>query len=336
MIPKRGRKLFSFVPLTAVFLYLACPFTSWGQERVTMKATWVFTASMAPVFLGIEEGFFKAEGIDLDFQDGRGSRNNLQLLSTQKLLITFVDIGTAAQSVSQGIPVKAVYGYSQLSPMAIVAHENRGIRSPKDLEGKKVGRAPASADAALFPAVVKRNGMDVSKINFVNVTPAALLTALLSQDVDAILNHFPDSVAVLSAQGAKVNFLRYADFGVNTLGKGIVARNAYLAEKPAVVRGLLRAMSKSIQHSEARPDKAISALQKAAPLTVKNPKVAREVLDGYLALTHTKNSQGKPVGWMSEKDWRDTLDIMTEDGSLKNPLPPENYYTNGFIAANPG
>ena len=70
----RSRKFFQFSALLGVFLYLTCPLTAWGQqrERVRLKQSWLFTAATAPTFLGMEKGFFKAEGIDLNFESGSG------------------------------------------------------------------------------------------------------------------------------------------------------------------------------------------------------------------------------------------------------------------------
>ena len=216
--------------------------------------------------------------------------------------------------------------------MCIIAHEDKGIKHPKDLEGKKVGRLPASSGWQIFPAVAKHNRLDVSKINFVNVTFAARNTSFLHRDVDAIIAYCPGNVPILRSKGAKVNFLRYANIGANTLGKGIVAHTSILKEKPSVVRGVLRAYSKSVRATLDNPAAAVAALRRASPLTVQNPKVSEDMLKASLVLVHTRNSQGKPLGWMAKKDWEDTIEILTKYGGLKNPRSPEAYYTNQFIS----
>lgn len=330
----RKREGFSWaVTLSAVLLWLIWPAAVWGaqKERLTLKGTWVFTAKEAPFSLGMDKGFFAAEGIDLDLQDGRGSVANIQLLAAKQLLASLADSSVAAKFISQGAPVKVAWGYLQTSPNSIIAHEDLGIRSPKDLEGKKLGAPPASSVTALFPAVAERVGVNLSRVQFVNVTPAAANTSLLNRNVDAIVVFFPDNVPFLRSRGAKVNFLRYADFGVNTLGEGISVHKSVLSEKPDLLRRLLRAVGKSVQYATAHREEAIASMKKRAPLSIKDPKVALEVLDGFLSLLHTKNNRGKPLGWMAREDWKETIEILTKYGGLKDPLPPEEYYTNDFI-----
>ncbi|MFQ5914856.1 MAG: ABC transporter substrate-binding protein [Nitrospinota bacterium] len=333
MVTHRGKKSCWAAAQAVLFLCLMFPPSAWSQqaERLLLRTTWIFNPSQAAFFMGKEKGFFKAAGIDLELQDGRGSRKNLQLLAAGKLPIALADSGTAAQFITQGFAGKVIYIYYQMSPMSVIAHEDKRIRSAKDLEGKRLGRVPASSNTALFPAVAKRNSLDLSKVTLVNATWATLATAFLKGEMDAILLHFPDNVPNLRAKGAKVNFLRYSDLGANTVGEGITATASFLKEKASLVRKLLRAVSQSFLYTNDHRDEAVAALKKAAPLTVKDSKVAREILDGYLSLLHTKNTQGKPLGWMAEKDWEDTLQILSKYAGMKNPLPAQRYYTNDWV-----
>ena len=124
----RVRRFLCVGALSAAFLLLISPRAGWGQkkERVTLKYSWFLASDTAPIFLGMEKGWFAAEGIDLDFQDGRGSIKNLQALAAKKLLFGFADLGTAAKFINQGLTVKAVWGYSQISPASVIAREASG------------------------------------------------------------------------------------------------------------------------------------------------------------------------------------------------------------------
>ena len=329
-----GKRVWAIVlPVALSFFMYASVAWSQQAQKLALNMTWVFNAQHAAFFLGAEKGFFKGEGIDLEILDGRGSRNNLQLLSSGKIRIALADSGTSAQFITQGLAAKVVYVYFPKSPMSIVAHEDRNIRTPKDLEGKRIGRVPASSNTALFPAVAKSNGLNLSKITFVNATFATLASAFLKGEMDAVLLHFPDNVANLRAKGAKVNFIRYSDAGANTLGEGVTVSTPYLSENASMVRSLLRAISKSFLYTQNHRNEAIAALQKAAPLTAKNLQAARETLDGYLTLLQTKKTEGKPLGWMAKADWQETIQILEKYAEMKNPLPAERYYTNDFVPA---
>ena len=327
------RRRFGGASLAVLFLCFSLVPSAWSQqaEKLLLRTAWVYNASQAAFFMGREKGFFKAAGIDLELQDGRGSRKNMQLLAAGKLPLAVADSGTAAQFITKGFNGKVIYIYYQMSPMSIIAHEDQGIRTAKDLEGKRIGRVPASSNTAIFPAVAKVNGVSLSKVTFINATWATLATSFLKRKMDAILLHFPDNVPNLRAKGAKVNFLPYSHLGANTVGEGITATSSFLKEKGSLVRRLLRAVSQSFLYTQDHRDEAVAALKKAAPLTVKDTKVARETLDGYLTLLHTKATQGKPLGWMAKGDWEKTLQLLSQYAGMKNPLAAERYYTNEFV-----
>jgi NitT/TauT family transport system substrate-binding protein len=175
------------VALSAVFLLLLGPRAGFGAEKLTVKYSWLFTPSIAPVMYGLEKGYYAEAGIDLNLIDGRGSRGNMKLFAAKKLLVGFADSGTAAKFISQGAAAKVIFGYQQTSPLSIIVHSDLGIKDLRGLHGRKIGRAASDSGTALFPALAKRNGVDGSKINFINVSYAARNTALLNRDVDGII-----------------------------------------------------------------------------------------------------------------------------------------------------
>jgi NitT/TauT family transport system substrate-binding protein len=52
-----------------------------------------------------------------------------------------------------------------------------------------------------------------------------------------------------------------------------------------------------------------------------------------MGILHTKNSAGKPLGWMSPVDWQQTVDVLFEAGEIKTKGSIEKYYTNDYIPA---
>ena len=51
-------------------------------------------------------------------------------------------------------------------------------------------------------------------------------------------------------------------------------------------------------------------------------------------LLRTKNTEGHPYGWMSEKDWAVSVDILLKTGQLEKPIPTKSLYTNDFVPTN--
>ena len=47
---------------------------------------------------------------------------------------------------------------------------------------------------------------------------------------------------------------------------------------------------------------------------------------------HTAYSQGRPLFWTAEEDWRDSIAVLKEYGGLEGDKPLSDYYTNEFIS----
>ena len=37
------------------------------------------------------------------------------------------------------------------------------------------------------------------------------------------------------------------------------------------------------------------------------------------------------MGWMSDKDWAVSVDILLKTGQLEKPIPTQSLYTNEFV-----
>jgi hypothetical protein len=43
------------------------------------------------------------------------------------------------------------------------------------------------------------------------------------------------------------------------------------------------------------------------------------------------NTVGKPFGWMAEKDWQETVEVLKQYGGVTTPLEAQQLYTNEFV-----
>lgn len=88
--------------------------------------------------------------------------------------------------------VKIISGL-YLGGQNLIMRKGVELKSWKDLEGKKIGRAPGTFAQVLFILAAEANKVDVSKINLVNVTAVgtAELQALKNGDLDGLVMFSP-------------------------------------------------------------------------------------------------------------------------------------------------
>src|SRR6516225_11830538 len=90
----------------------------------------------------------------------------------------------------KGADVVGVFNVYANSPQGFYWLKSSGIKSVKDLAGKKIGNPPADAARALWPALAKANGVDPSSVTWVNVGPTAKLASLKAGAVDAVTEFY--------------------------------------------------------------------------------------------------------------------------------------------------
>lgn len=303
-----------------------------AQEKLGLRLDYSIYGTHAPFYLGVENGFYKDEGIDLQIGEGSGSSNTAKLVAQGTDPIGFMDYGTMAKGVAMGMPLKGIFGVHQRSPMVIISHADDPIKSPKELEGKVLGMSQSESTAQMFPVLAAVGGADVAQINIISPAVGAKTALFLQKRADAITGVTYFHVPPLEAQGAKLSYFYYADFGVSALEGGVVANTEWLAANPDLARRFITATRKAFELAKAEPATAVDALVKQRPDLVRNRDLLVRQLELSMEATSTPNTQGMPFGKMSEKDWRAMVDQLVESKQMSESVELDKLYTNEFIS----
>src|SRR6201982_2211084 len=107
-------------------------------DKLTVRFTWKLKGEYAPLFVALDKGFYKAEGLEVDLAEGSGAQTVLKLLAGGNEKFGYGPAVSAAQAVSQGLPVKVVALYQTKAPMGVISFPDVPLKTPKDLEGKRL------------------------------------------------------------------------------------------------------------------------------------------------------------------------------------------------------
>ena len=157
--------------LAAAFAVVAGPASA--QEAVSLRLNWYLGGLHGPYYYGVDRGFFKAEGIDLTINEGRGSANTVQVVGAGSDTFGMADSSSVVSAIAKGVEIKSVKSLLNSTGFAVVSLASTGIKTPKDLEGKSLAVSPGDPLGQLFRALAAHNNLDMSKIRFVQVDPAA-------------------------------------------------------------------------------------------------------------------------------------------------------------------
>ncbi|WP_088146676.1 ABC transporter substrate-binding protein [Achromobacter denitrificans] len=301
-----------------------------AQEKLSLRLDYSIYGTHAPLYYGVDKGLYKAEGIDLRIGEGSGSSNTAKLVAQNIDPIGFMDYGTMLKGVAAGMPLKAIFAVHQRSPMVIISHADAPVRSPKELEGKVLGMSASESTAQMFPVLAALNGVDQKKINVIAPAVGTKTALFLQRRADAITGVTYFHIPPLEAQGAKVHYFSYADFGVNALEGGLAANTQWLAANPETARRFVRATRKAYEAAQADPAASVDALVRQRPEQARNRELLLRQLQLSLQASGTPNTKGLPFGVSSEKDWQAMVDQFVQSNQIERPIPTGTLYTNDY------
>ncbi len=299
-----------------------------AQDAVTFRLNWYLGGLHVPFYYGKERGFYKEEGIDLTINEGRGSANTVQVVAAGSDTFGLADSSSVIATAVRGADVKSVMSLLNSTGFAVISLASAGIKTPKDLEGKSFAVSAGDPLGQLFRALAAHNKLDMSKINFVQVDPAAKVVAVLEKRVDALLGGADDQFFLIKYRGLEPAALRYADHGANIVGMTILTQGATIKGKPDLVRRFVKATARSWEEAKKNPDAAVDAAMKVKPDL--NRASTRDQLMVDLELLDSANSKGR-IGWGAQADWDQTIALLKQYRDVKTEEPWTFFHTNEFV-----
>lgn len=241
-----------------------------AQTKVKFTLDWVFQGPTSPFLLAEQKGYYKAEGLDVTLDSGQGSAGAVQRVATGAYDMGFADINSLVEFNVKNPDqrIKTVMMAYDHGPFGVYALKKSGIKTPKDIEGKKLGAPAFDASFRLFPAFAKATGIDITKVTMVNMEPRLREQSLIQGSVDVISGHYFSSFLDLKARGVPADdivVMRYADFGMDFYGNAVIASKAML-EKPDVIKGFVRATIKAWIEVAKDPKAGVAAAKQRDPL----------------------------------------------------------------------
>jgi len=239
-----------------------------------------FEGPSALFVLPLDKGYYKAEGLNVSIDPADAELEPIKRVASGAYDMGFVDINALIKfrDANPKMPIKAVFMVYNKPPFAVIGRKSRGVSTPKDLEGKKLGVTKESNVFAQWPIFAKVNGIDTSKVTIENVGFPVRDPLLAAGQVDAITGLSFSSFIDLKDKGVPVDdviVMLMDDYGVKLYGNAIIASPKFIAEHPEAVQGFLRAFLKGLKQTVKSPASAISVVLERADTAKKNLELER-------------------------------------------------------------
>ena len=323
--------------LLAILLLAACTAAqAQAPTRIKFILNWKFYGPQAWFFLAQDKGYFKAEGLEVEFDQGDGSPGAPTKVAAGAYDAGFGDLPTVIQLAAQR-PAEAPVGvYMMYSnpPYVIATKKSSGIVKPKDLEGKTIGGPANDGALRLWPAFSKIAGIDTSKVKIENMAANLREQMLQRGQIDAAFGFLQTiwfSAKAIGIDPAKeLHFIFYADHGLPLYSNSVVVSQRLAKEKPEAVRGLVRAINRAFHEVRANPEPGMDSVMKREPLLKRDVEKERllQTIE-YEVMSSEMKTIG--IGDVNAERLKKGIDLLVENLKLPRTPSSDEVFNRAFL-----
>jgi NitT/TauT family transport system substrate-binding protein len=293
--------------------------------QVRLPVGYIPNVQFAPLYVGIEKGFYREAGLDVEI-DYSMENDNAVLLATGELQFAILSGEQVLLGRAQGLPLVYTMAWYQQYPVGVAAKKSSGISTVADLEGKRIGlpglfgASYIGASALLDSAGLTESDVTLESIGFNQVE------VLVADRVDAVVIYVANEPVQLASMGQEIVVLKVSD-ALDMVANGLVTNEKTLSENPELVEAMTLATLQAIQYTIDNPDEAYEI----AKLYVPNLAEADQSVQKQVMLKSIELWQGKLLGYSLPTAWENMQHILMKMGLLTTEVDLNSCYTNEFI-----
>jgi NitT/TauT family transport system substrate-binding protein len=311
----------------AVAVLAAAP--ALAQQKIDFILNWVPGGDHAPYYYAKKMGWYKDAGIDLNLEPGKGSAVAVQKVAAGANPIGLADMPNALTLRGKGADTVGVFNVYANSPQGLYWLKSSGIKSVKDLAGKKIGNPAGDGARTIWPALAKANGMDANSVTWVNIDANSKLAALKAKSIDATTSFYNIHHIFQKELGDDMGFVAWKDAGLNTYGNTVIVNGDYLKKNKAVVAAFVKVTQKAFAACVANANPCVQALVEAnGALQFENELQNWRLVE---VLMSDKFSRTVALGVLDDARMAADYDLVKTYIGLDAPYDVKTAYTNEFL-----
>ncbi|MGY1823959.1 ABC transporter substrate-binding protein [Geodermatophilus sp. SYSU D00079] len=212
----------------------------------------------APLYLGVDQGFFEEEGLDLTIESAVGGAAVVPSVVSGDFEFGRGNVLSTMIAVDQGLPLQCITNANSTAGNpdfgAVVVPGDSPLQSMADLAGRTVSvNTLNNIGDTTIRSVVEEAGGDPAAVRFVEIPFPDAPAALQSGQVDAAWILDPFLTEAVDAGGRVLSY-NFSDFHPELDISCVFASQQLLQEQPEVVEAFQRAMNRSLEFSQDNPD----------------------------------------------------------------------------------
>src|SRR5215510_1204078 len=160
-----------------------------SPEKFNFALNWFAVGDHAAYWVALDKGYFSQRGLEVTLENSKGSGDSIAKVDTGRADAGLADTAVVIAALARTAKIKIVGMVFDKTPLNVFSSKDKPILKPTDLEGKSIAAPPGDSQRQIWPAFVKANQIDDSRVTWVNVEPGAKVAALAERRVDAVADY---------------------------------------------------------------------------------------------------------------------------------------------------
>jgi putative hydroxymethylpyrimidine transport system substrate-binding protein len=231
-----------------------------APKGATLVLDFTPNAVHSGIYAAQAKGFYEDAGVDLKVQAPGESTDAPKLLGAGKVEFAILDIHDLGIAREKGIPLVGVMPIVQRPLAAVIARGDGPVRSPRDLEGQRVGVSGLPSDEAVVDSEVEADGGDPAKVDEVTIGFTAV-PSLAAGKVAAATGFWNAEAVALRRQGVPIRVFKVDRFGAPPYPELVLTTSERLLKSdPELVDAVVSTTRRGYEFTEDQPQAALDDL----------------------------------------------------------------------------
>ena len=318
----------SFVSL-ALMMAGCAPAAPAALTPVTLMLDWVPNVNHTGLFVAQQHGYFTEAGLAVTIiQPGEVYAEQAVASGAADFGVSYAEQVTLARA-NDGVPLVSIAAILQHNTSGFAARAGEGITAPQAWAGRRYGSFGSPFEAPTLQALMACAGGDFSQLQIVEAGLTDPLALLNEKQIDLAWIFYGTQGVQAEQQGIPLDVLmmdQYFDCIPDYYTPVLITSEQLIAEKPAVVKAFVQAVSRGYRFAITQPDPAAAILQAAAPETDLATLTAQQA---WLSPRY----QAEAARWGDQQlsVWQNYADWMLARGLIQQRLDAAPAFTTAFL-----
>ncbi len=281
------------------------------------------------IFVSEAKGFFKEQGLKIEWIPGAGSGVALKNMLAGNGDIAFVGPEAMLLAADKGVKLKAVYDLYPRNVFNVFSLKEKQIITPYDLKGKKVGViSMGSGTRYNLATILAMNGMSEQDVELValglNAAPA-----IKSGKVDAMASTDTILYGMQRHGLGPVDVIWARDYLNTSTDIFMLEAKKYDPKKDFYLR-FLRGYRKGMEYTIQNTKEAAEITSKIA-IDGKDPVMVMASLKLRILCSQDAATKKHGLGWIDSGPLKECAGIYKKAGFIKNDIDIDSIVTNELV-----